>query len=593
MRSRERLSGICLRLRRLRRPLHASTINQPAWDSVPPGARRRSVEESARDQGGRAPASHGEACRRLALLGVALAAALGALGLSIPPADAKIQPTVAPCPAGRYLVVAGDRPLIVSASATATEPETVVIDSRQQISIATGCPPVRAKLKIGRTRIRVKARWGRRQPCTGLGQKVRLKAMISTNCRRMEGKLVTNAVRPRKRFFRADRTTCGDGIVDLAAGEECEPPGVAACDAACRFPSICGDGIVDSGEECDDRNDTDGDGCSAACRVEPCARCTGAPSVCVHEPDGLPCDDGLFCNGIDTCRAGECSVHTGDPCAGADCNTCQEHTDSCVDPPGTVCAGDGNPCTDDLCNGAGVCLHVFDASNGPACFVITSTTTTSASTTTTAPSSITTTSTSTTTLPHCSGIDTDGDGRCDSDDNCPATPNPDQRDLDGDGTGDACDSADVGGLSVRLLVLRARQPGRGRVSVRGELFATPTPTLVSDLDDAGVNVIVESLGGHIATVSFMGHECTVSRGRIVVCKGAGGVGRLTLRPGSARSFFRLRISGARLTFVPPTAADAPLAVRLQTRADLVDRRDEIGDCSERLRGKLLRCRQVP
>jgi len=37
-------------------------------------------------------------------------------------------------------------------------------------------------------------------------------------------------------------------------------------------------------------------------------------------------------------------------------------------------------------------------------------------------------------------IDTDGDGVCDSDDNCPANPNPDQVDSDGDGVGDVCDN---------------------------------------------------------------------------------------------------------------------------------------------------------
>lgn len=35
--------------------------------------------------------------------------------------------------------------------------------------------------------------------------------------------------------------------------------------------------------------------------------------------------------------------------------------------------------------------------------------------------------------------DGDGDGVPDAQDNCPSTPNPDQRDTDGDGLGDACD----------------------------------------------------------------------------------------------------------------------------------------------------------
>ncbi|MBN2096734.1 thrombospondin type 3 repeat-containing protein [Candidatus Peregrinibacteria bacterium] len=44
-------------------------------------------------------------------------------------------------------------------------------------------------------------------------------------------------------------------------------------------------------------------------------------------------------------------------------------------------------------------------------------------------------------------LDTDGDGILDSQDNCPATPNADQADLDKDGTGDVCDN-DVDGDTI-------------------------------------------------------------------------------------------------------------------------------------------------
>jgi hypothetical protein len=85
--------------------------------------------------------------------------------------------------------------------------------------------------------------------------------------------------------------------------------------------------------------------------------CVG--NVCQYTNNVNPCDDGIFCNGTDSCRAGICSEHTGDPCAGgAECNSsCQELTDTCFDTSGTACTDDGNECTDDTCDGGGVCAH--------------------------------------------------------------------------------------------------------------------------------------------------------------------------------------------------------------------------------------------
>ena len=43
---------------------------------------------------------------------------------------------------------------------------------------------------------------------------------------------------------------CGDGFVDVTAGETCEPALDPACRDTCVLP-FCGDGVVDDGEECD------------------------------------------------------------------------------------------------------------------------------------------------------------------------------------------------------------------------------------------------------------------------------------------------------------------------------------------------------
>lgn len=62
---------------------------------------------------------------------------------------------------------------------------------------------------------------------------------------------------------------CGDGEVN-APGETCDPPGQPLdqpdeCRDDCTF---CGDGILDTGEECDDGNNAPGDGCDPYCLVE-------------------------------------------------------------------------------------------------------------------------------------------------------------------------------------------------------------------------------------------------------------------------------------------------------------------------------------
>jgi cysteine-rich repeat protein len=122
---------------------------------------------------------------------------------------------------------------------------------------------------------------------------------------------------------------CGDKLVLL--DEKCDDgnaKGGDGCSAACQVEpgfacnagqpsscwSSCGDGIVASNERCDDGNTRNDDGCSATCKVDLNYTCTGAPSTCYITPI---CGDHLVEHG-ETCDDG--NVTAGDGCSAA-CQT--------------------------------------------------------------------------------------------------------------------------------------------------------------------------------------------------------------------------------------------------------------------------------
>lgn len=81
---------------------------------------------------------------------------------------------------------------------------------------------------------------------------------------------------------------CGNEVVD--DGEDCDVLGETGaysttiagrqCDVDCEFGPYCGDGILQVlfGEECDDGNNTSGDFCSAECTIEPAGSGGGGSS---------------------------------------------------------------------------------------------------------------------------------------------------------------------------------------------------------------------------------------------------------------------------------------------------------------------------
>jgi cysteine-rich repeat protein len=94
---------------------------------------------------------------------------------------------------------------------------------------------------------------------------------------------------------------------------------------------VCGDGSVDDGEDCDDGNVKNTDGCSANCGVEDGFTCADEPSVCTSE-----CGDGNV--------ASDEACDDGDTDAGDGCSpTCTvENGWSCMDEPSVCMTGCGD-----------------------------------------------------------------------------------------------------------------------------------------------------------------------------------------------------------------------------------------------------------
>jgi cysteine-rich repeat protein len=133
----------------------------------------------------------------------------------------------------------------------------------------------------------------------------------------------------------AQVASCGNGTVD--PGEECDDANAIDCDgcsALCRTEA-CGNGVLECGEGCDDGNTAPGDGCDASCRVEPPPTCGDGTTDPPEE-----CDDGntVDCDGCSAlCRIEACGDgvrQCGEECDDAnaiDCDGCSAlcRTEAC------------------------------------------------------------------------------------------------------------------------------------------------------------------------------------------------------------------------------------------------------------------------
>lgn len=140
------------------------------------------------------------------------------------------------------------------------------------------------------------------------------------------------------------KSVCGNGIVE--DGESCDDGnarGGDGCDGTCKIENgytcptpgkpcvsllYCGDGLPGPDESCDDGNAVSGDGCSSTCTVEngyvcpafgqPCTPTTQPPVCGNGVPEfGETCDDGNTTSG-DGCSS-TCQTESGYTCIGKVC----------------------------------------------------------------------------------------------------------------------------------------------------------------------------------------------------------------------------------------------------------------------------------
>ena len=102
------------------------------------------------------------------------------------------------------------------------------------------------------------------------------------------------------------------------------PSSIVSCTFINKKIPVCGDGALDVGEQCDDGNTLNGDCCSSTCQY--------APNGSACAADGNQCTNDV-CNGLGLC----------------------EHPNSSI---GTTCNADANLCTNDHCNGLGMCVFL-------------------------------------------------------------------------------------------------------------------------------------------------------------------------------------------------------------------------------------------
>ena len=177
----------------------------------------------------------------------------------------------------------------------------------------------------------------------------------------------------------AQYTSCGSGLV---------------CDNSGNCVSACGNNHLDPGEQCDDGNTTDGDGCQHNCVLTCANPVTDCTASAAPKCNKWACDGSHKCNvvvdssqnnqscggGVQVCKDGACGAlcGNGQPDPGEECDDGNKVSgDGCENnclfschaaTASTDCSGAPATCNKWACDGSNKCIQAVDSSlNGQGC----------------------------------------------------------------------------------------------------------------------------------------------------------------------------------------------------------------------------------
>src|SRR5262245_4448986 len=137
-------------------------------------------------------------------------------------------------------------------------------------------------------------------------------------------------------------------IVHFKAGLVCGP----------AMQALCGNGVLDYGEDCDDGNNAGSDCCNPLCKAEAAGKAPGCADTDGETCTEAACDGAGHCSQTGILPTGKvCTDSDNNPCTASRCDGLGACDQSAVlQPTSTGCSDtDGNTCTQARCDGLGGC----------------------------------------------------------------------------------------------------------------------------------------------------------------------------------------------------------------------------------------------